>query len=107
MLRHASATPLSAWYGRRVAQQTPEEEREASVVGLFRESPGQAPRITPPDLAALLAGDAPPTVLDVRSRSQYDQSDAQIPGSVRVLADDVAEWAADEDRARAIVAYCT
>ena len=107
VLHGASATPLSAWYGRRVAQQTLEEEREASVIGLFRESPGQAPRITPPDLAALLAGDAPPTVLDVRSRSQYDQSDAQIPGSVRVLADDVAEWAADEDRARAIVAYCT
>lgn len=107
VLHGASATPLSAWYGRRVAQQTLEEEREASVIGLFRESPGQAPRINPPDLAALLAGDAPPTVLDVRSRSQYDQSDAQIPGSVRVLADDVAEWAADEDRARAIVAYCT
>ena len=107
ILHGASATPLSAWYGRRVAQQTLEEEREASVIGLFRESPGQAPRINPPDLAALLAGDAPPTVLDVRSRSQYDQSDAQIPGSVRVLADDVAEWAADEDRARAIVAYCT
>ena len=107
VLHGASATPLSAWYGRRVAQQTLEEEREGSVIGLFRESPGQAPRINPPDLAALLAGDAPPTVLDVRSRSQYDQSDAQIPGSVRVLADDVAEWAADEDRARAIVAYCT
>jgi NhaP-type Na+/H+ or K+/H+ antiporter len=107
VLHGASATPLSAWYGRRVAQQTLEEEREASVVGLFRQSPGQVPRISPPDLAALLAGDAPPTVLDVRSRSQYDQSDAQIPGSVRVLADDVGEWAADEDRARAIVAYCT
>ena len=48
-----------------------------------------------------------PIVLDVRTRAQYEQDSSQIPGSVRVLPDQVAEWAAKESRARAIVAYCT
>ena len=32
---------------------------------------------------------------------------ARIPGSVRVLPDQVTEWAAGQPRERPVVAYCT
>ena len=55
--RTASATPLSNWYGRRVAQAmvTLPEERESTVVGLFQADPTAVPRITPQALAEQLA----------------------------------------------------
>ena len=52
-------------------------------------------------------GPIPPVILDVRSRSSYELADSRIPGSVRVLPDQVAEWAAAnplEDTL--VVAYC-
>jgi NhaP-type Na+/H+ or K+/H+ antiporter len=103
----ASATPLSAWYGRRVAQQTLAEEREATATGLFQPDASEPPRITPEELAARLMDANPPIVLDVRTRSQYDQDAGQIPGSVRVPPDQIEAWAAKESRARSVVAYCT
>jgi NhaP-type Na+/H+ or K+/H+ antiporter len=105
----ATATPLSAWYGRSVARASPTmaEEREGTAVGLFQPDAGEVARITPPELAARLAGPNPPLVLDVRTRAQYDQDPDQIPGSVRALPDHIAEWASKQDRARAVVAYCT
>jgi NhaP-type Na+/H+ or K+/H+ antiporter len=107
VLHGVSATPLSAWYGRRVAAKTLLEERESSAVGLFRRDMSGTPRITPADLATLMEGPNPPIVIDVRTRSQYDDDPGQIPGSVRVLPDQVEAWAADQDRKRAVVAYCT
>jgi NhaP-type Na+/H+ or K+/H+ antiporter len=106
-LHGASATPLAAWYGRRVARETLAEEREATATGLFQHDAKAVPRITPAELSARLAEAQPPVVLDVRSRSQYDHDDAQIPGSVRVPPDRIEEWAADETRERSVVAYCT
>jgi NhaP-type Na+/H+ or K+/H+ antiporter len=103
----ASATPLSAWYGRRVARQNLAEEREATATGLFEADASEAPRVTPEELAARLMGSSPPIVLDVRTRSQYDQDTGQIPGSVRVPPDQLEAWAAKESRARSVVAYCT
>jgi NhaP-type Na+/H+ or K+/H+ antiporter len=107
VLHGVSATPLSAWYGRRVAAKTLLEERESSAVGLFRRDMSGTPRITPADLATLMEGPNPPIVIDVRTRSQYDDDPGQIPGSVRVLPDQVEAWAADQYRKRAVVAYCT
>ena len=46
-------------------------------------------------------------VLDVRTRSQFDTATGQIPGSVRVLPDQIASWANAQDRERSVVAYCT
>jgi NhaP-type Na+/H+ or K+/H+ antiporter len=103
----ASATPLSAWYGRRVVQQTLAEEREATATGLFQQDAGETPRIMPEELAARLMSGNPPIVLDVRTRSQYDQDSGQIPGSIRVVPDTVEAWIAKEAPARAVVAYCT
>jgi NhaP-type Na+/H+ or K+/H+ antiporter len=103
----ASATPLAAWDGRRVARRTLAEEREATATGLFQHDAGETPRITPQELAERLNSADPPFVLDVRTRSQYDQDTGQIPGSVRVPPDKVEAWAAKQDRARSVVAYCT
>ena len=119
VLHGASATPVAAWYARLMARRTLPEERESTAAGLFggKTAAGdEVPRITPAELAAALAGDTPPVILDVRSRSQYAQDAGQIPGSVRVLADEVGEWAdaAEErdapggaGRRRPVVTYCT
>lgn len=104
-----SATPLSAWYSRKVAQSqaTMPEERASDFPDLFEPEPTSTPRITPAQLAAQLAGPNPPLVLDVRSRAHYEASSEQIPGSIRVLPDQVASWAAKQPNDRPIVAYCT
>ncbi|MGH2598373.1 MAG: cation:proton antiporter [Dehalococcoidia bacterium] len=102
-----SATPLGAWYGRRLARVTLAEERESTAAGLLRGEAVQMSRISVDELARRLAEPNPPLVLDVRTRSQYALDPNRIPGSVRVPPDQVAEWAAAQDRARAIVAYCT
>jgi rhodanese-related sulfurtransferase len=62
----------------------------------------------------MLKSDDPPIVLDVRTRSQYEKDKTQIPGSIRVMPDQVEEWARDREKERGsqvegqrIVAYCT
>ena len=104
----ATATPLGAWYGRRMsAVATLAEEREGTAIGLFAPDADGTARVTPAQLAELLARSNPPVVLDVRTRGQYDQDPNQIPGSIRILPDQVSEWAEKEPHARSIVAYCT
>lgn len=106
----ASATPLSAWYGARVAGTTLDEEREATASGLFRPDGAMGiPRISVHELEERLRSTVAgvPIVLDVRSRSQYDADGAQIPGSIRVLPDRVREWSENQSRERPVVAYCT
>lgn len=103
----ASATPLSAWYGRRMAKQTFAEERESTATGLFEGAPGEVPRITPAELAEHLAGPTPPIVLDVRTRSAYAHDRAHISGDVRVLPDQVSDWAAAHPSPAPVVTYCT
>jgi hypothetical protein len=107
-----TATPVSRWYGERLARASEPlaEERESGAEGLFRGEAADVPRITPEELRAWLAGPLPPIVLDVRTRGQYAQAEGQIPGSVRVLPDQVGDWAAHMDTSakdRAVVAYCT
>ena len=105
----ATATPLAERYGQSVerAERTPAEEREGTAEGLFESDAVDVPRISPADLHAMLASDAPPILLDVRSRGEYARATGQIPGSVRVLPDRVHDWAAHAARGRAIVTYCT
>ena len=102
-----TATPFSSWYARKISQQTLVEERAGTAAELFIQSPDDIPRVTPSELAERLAGPNPPLVLDVRSRSEYDRDGVRIPGSVRVLPDQVAEWAADRLRDQPFVLYCT
>jgi NhaP-type Na+/H+ or K+/H+ antiporter len=108
-LVHGASTPLLVrWYLGQVDRRTLAEERDGSAGVLApNDGPAETEIVTPDELAALLAGPAPPTVIDVRSRSDYLGASTRIPGSVRVLADQAAQWVEGHDRARLIVAYCT
>jgi NhaP-type Na+/H+ or K+/H+ antiporter len=108
VIAHGStATPLAAWYGRQVERETLAEERESTPGGLFGQQVASIPRITPAELAARLATPDPPTILDVRSRSEYQRDDGRIPGSIRVLPDHVTAWADHHPEHHPVVAYCT
>ena len=103
----ASSTPVGIWYGRRAASATLAEERESTADGLFLGDDRPARLITPQELEELRTGPKPPVVLDVRSRSSYELADSRIPGSVRVLPDQVAEWAVVNPLEDVlVVAYC-
>jgi NhaP-type Na+/H+ or K+/H+ antiporter len=105
-----TASPLGAWYARQVEDRTLEEERETSASGLFRDESGEhrIPRISPDQLAELLSSPDPPIVLDVRTRSQFDEDPSRIPGSIRVKPDHLLEWIDNQERRdRLVVAYCT
>jgi rhodanese-related sulfurtransferase len=105
----ATATPFASWYGRHIATSIPTlaEERESTFTGLFDGDPNSIPRMSVHELAQALASDNPPLVLDVRSRARYDSVDTQIPTSVRVLPDQVNEWAAHIEKGKLIVPYCS
>ena len=104
----ASATPLAVWYARRMARRTYAEERTDTPAGLFQPTAEDVPRISPAELAAALEGPDPPVVLDVRTRASVARDPDRIPGSVRVLPDEIAEWAAAQPGPRRpIVTYCT
>lgn len=103
----ATATPLTSWYARRVAASTLAEERENTAAGLFVSDPDDIERTGVDELRSLLEGPEPPVVLDVRSRSQYERDAGAIPGSVRVVPDDVADWAETQDEMKLVVLYCT
>ena len=103
----ATAAPFSAWYGRKAATETLVEEREGTVAGLLGRDGSHAPRITPQELTRLLSSPRPPVLLDVRSRSSYLRDKSRIPGSVRVLPDQVTEWAGKRPRYRTVVTHCT
>ena len=107
LVHGVTATPLSAWYGRKVARETLPEERESTAAGLLQQTTDEVPLIVPQELAQRLDGPQPPMVLDVRSRSAHREATTQIPGSIRVLPDQLLEWAAGQGRQRPIVTYCT
>ncbi|MEO0563691.1 MAG: rhodanese-like domain-containing protein [Chloroflexota bacterium] len=108
LLHGSSATPLGSWYGRQVAasQMTFAEERESTFSGLFTDSPDEIVRITPSELLAQMKSETPPIILDVRARAHYEDSSTQIPGSIRVLPDQIQDWGAENSSERTVVAYC-
>ncbi len=102
-----SATPVATWYARCRARQTLAEEREESAADLFRPAEEAVPRIAPAELAARLAGPAPPLVLDVRSAGARARDPVQIPGSVPVPPDAITRWAVEQAARRPVVTWCT
>ncbi len=102
---------MGIWYGRIAAEAAFEEERETTVADLFGAHEDNVPMVTPQELSARLSQPGPPLVLDVRTRASYNHDGTRIPGSVRVLPDQIQDWAAtataeglaDEE----YVAYCT
>ena len=102
----ATATPFTAWYGRRAARETLAEERESTAAGLFTHAEAKASKITPAELEKLMSGPEPPLVLDVRTRSTYEKSGQRIPGDVRMMPDQVVEWASECAGSGLVVVYC-
>lgn len=109
----ASATPLSQAYGRAVEKETHQEERD-DAGGIFEGDANESVRIRPQQLRDMLDSDDPPTVLDVRTRSQYDTDSTHIPGAVRVAPGQIDEWARERKETsgsqiegQRIVAYCS
>ncbi len=110
VLHGVSATPLTAWYARRVASQTLVEERVSTARELLRADASgkdEVPVITPIELVQRLDGPDPPLVLDVRSRSSFESDRVGIAGAVRVPPDQVESWAAKRTRVQPLVTYCT
>ena len=91
LVHGASATPLSTLYGRAVEASTLEEERESGAGGIFDGAAAEAIRIKPEHLSEMLESDDPPIVLDVRTRSQYEKDKTRVPGSIRVMPDQIEE----------------
>lgn len=102
-----TATPVTGWYARKVAAATLVEEREDTASGLFAAHTDDVERVSVDELHALLNSDDPPVVLDVRSRSQYRRHSGAIPGSIRVMLDDIGDWAAAQQEKKLAVLYCT
>ena len=107
----ASATPLSRRYGEAVMRETHEEERD-DAAGIFEGAASESIRISAKQLSELLEDENPPIVLDVRTRSQYEQDRSRVPGAVRVTPDEIDEWAREQEHGsqvegQRVVAYCT
>ena len=102
----ATALPFTAWYGKRAAEETLEEERESTAAGLFAQADTGAPRIAPQELMDLMSGEEPPLILDVRTRSTYEHSGLRIPGDMRMMPDQVVEWASECAGSGLAVVYC-
>ena len=64
-------------------------------------------RITVEELKRRIDAHEPLTILDTRSPEAWKQSDVQIPGSIRVPPDKVADHLSEIARDRLVVAYCT
>ncbi len=107
----ASATPLSRRYGEAVMRETHEEERD-DAAGIFEGAASESIRISARQLSDMLEEENPPIVLDVRTRSQYEQDRSRVPGAVRVAPDEIDEWAREQGHrsqveGQRVVAYCT
>jgi sodium/hydrogen antiporter len=109
----ASATPLSRRYGEAVMRETHEEERD-DAAGIFEGAASESIRISAKQLSEMLEDVIPPIVLDVRTRSQYEQDRSRNPGATRVAPDEIDGWAREQKQehgsqveGRRVVAYCT
>ena len=102
----ATALPFTAWYGRRAAEATLDEERESTAAGLFAQAETEVPRITPQELKELMSAPEPLLILDVRTRSTYEHSGLHIAGDVRMMPDQVVEWASECAGSGLTVVYC-
>ena len=64
------------------------------------------PAVTPAQLQQQLSAFPPPTLIDVRRQPAFEQSPEVIPGALRRLPEEVANWADAIEPWRGIVVYC-
>ena len=102
----ATATPFTAWYGRRAAKETLAEERESTAAGLFAHEETEVRLTAPAEVMELMSSPEPPLILDVRTRSTYENSGQRIPGDIRMMPDQVVEWASECVGTGLVVVYC-
>jgi sulfur-carrier protein adenylyltransferase/sulfurtransferase len=67
----------------------------------------EAPRITPPELIRRLEAGENFTIIDVRNPDAWSQSDAMIPGAIRLPLDKLEEAFPTIPKNKPVVAYCT
>jgi adenylyltransferase/sulfurtransferase len=60
--------------------------------------------VTPLEAVALLQGDSPPLLLDVREANEWEIG--RLPGAVRISVNELAERLNELDTAREMVVYC-
>lgn len=63
------------------------------------------PRMTKEDLKGKL-GDSNVVIIDVRTGSDWKDSDQKIKGAVRKKAEKMSNWASNYDKSKTIVLYC-
>lgn len=100
-----TAAPLVAWYERRPAHARPQEQHGEDGGPEGQRDHGRPALITPVDLARRLRGAKPPVVLDVRDGGDT-VGHPGVPGSVRLPADQAADFAAAHCRHHDVVVYC-
>jgi NhaP-type Na+/H+ or K+/H+ antiporter len=106
VIHGASATPIAAWYGRRISSSVHEEERESDAAAVFGTHSEGVARISVQDLHERMESGESPYVLDVRARASYEGDSSRIPGDIRVLPDQIADWAIGKTPDRPVVLYC-
>ncbi|MBT4072630.1 MAG: hypothetical protein HOE75_02985 [Chloroflexi bacterium] len=106
VLHGASATPLAAWYGRRITMSVHEEERESDAASVLGTHGEELKRVSVEELHQRMESGESMYILDVRARSNFESDPERIPGEIRVLPDQAADWATDRPPDRPVIAYC-
>jgi len=64
-------------------------------------------RVTPDEVKQRMDRGEPIAFIDARNPTAWGESNVELPGAIRVPADDVEAHLAEIPHDRAIVAYCT
>jgi rhodanese-related sulfurtransferase len=67
----------------------------------------EATRITADEVRERMERGEPFTFVDTRNPQAWEESDAKLPGAVRVPADEVEQHLSSIPRDRVVVTYCT
>ncbi len=67
----------------------------------------EADRVTVDEVRRRIARGERPVMIDARSAAAWSEASSQVPGSIRVPPDQVAEHLDEIPKGRPIVAYCT
>ncbi len=109
VLHGTTATPLAAWYGRKIHSSSLPEEILTTAGGLLIAGDEWAdgiPRMPPAELHRRMEAGEPVTIIDIRRAQAFDASGLRIPGAIRVTLDELAEHMTTLPKGPPIVLYC-
>lgn len=112
IIHGVSATPLINWYARKQGAASLPEETMVDAAGLFKltdrpQHLSEPKRITPEELAAMMADPQGVTIVDVRRQVAMGRDDTLIPGSFHVSLDDLLDRLDEIPRDKPVVLTCT